>query len=175
MKRLFHVSEQPGIEAFVPRPSPSFYQAIDGDVVFAIEDRLLHNYLLPRHCPRVTYYAGANTNDADKEAFFGESDAAYVINIEPAWYETVKNITLYCYEFLPDDFFLLDDNAGYYISYQTVKPIAVKTITDCMTAMRKRNVELRFVPDLTTLANAVRQSTLHFSLIRMRNAGLAKI
>ena len=51
--RLFHISEEGGIDQFDPRPSPSFFAEIKGDVVFAISGKLLHNYLLPRDCPRV--------------------------------------------------------------------------------------------------------------------------
>ena len=49
---LFHVSEEAGIRRFEPRPGA------DGQPrVWAITDARLHNYLLPRDCPRVTFYA----------------------------------------------------------------------------------------------------------------------
>jgi hypothetical protein len=38
----------------------------------------------------------------------------------------------------------------------------------------RREVELRFVPDLWPLGDAVFASTLQFSLIRMRNAALRR-
>ena len=60
---LFHVSEELGIERFEPRPSPS----ADEPVVWAIDADRLRNYLLPRDCPRVTYYAGRATAAADVE------------------------------------------------------------------------------------------------------------
>jgi len=47
---LFHLSEQQGIECFEPRPSQ-----------FCIDQNHLRNYLVPRECPRVTYYAGFAT------------------------------------------------------------------------------------------------------------------
>lgn len=80
--RLFHISEEPGIHIFEPRPPPSFFKEIDGDVVFAINDRLLHNYLLPRDCPRVTYFATPETTEADKEKFIGNTAADYIIVVE---------------------------------------------------------------------------------------------
>jgi hypothetical protein len=67
--RLFHISEEPNIALFEPRPSPSFFESITGDVVFAISDELLHNYLLPRDCPRVTWYPSDTTTETDKERF----------------------------------------------------------------------------------------------------------
>ena len=169
-ERLFHVSEEPGIEIFEPRPSPSFFAGIKGDVVFAIGERLLHNYLLPRDCPRVTYYQTENTTIADKEKFFGESKADFVVIVESNWYERIKNTALYCYELPGNDFTLLDECSAYHISYQPAIPVKIRTITDIMAELLNRNVELRFTPSLITIADAVSKSTLNFSIIRMRNA-----
>jgi hypothetical protein len=169
-RRLFHISEEPGIGLFEPRPSPSFFAEISGDVVFAIEDRLLHNYLLPRDCSRVTYYPADKTSAADKERFFGESTADFVVIAESGWYERIKNTTLYCYELPGDNFALLDECAGYYISYKPAIPTGVRAITDVMAELLSRKVELRFTPSLVKIADAVSKSTLNFSIIRMRNA-----
>ncbi|MDB5148622.1 MAG: hypothetical protein JWQ57_2642 [Mucilaginibacter sp.] len=168
--RLFHISEQPGISIFIPRPSPSHFENITGDVVFAINGQLLHNYLLPRDCPRVTFYAGANTTDDDKQKFMGNTTASHVIVVECGWYQQIKETTLYCYEFSPDNFMLIDECAGYYVSYKPTVPVAVTVIDDIMTALLSRDIELRFMPSLTDVADAVRNSSLQFSLIRMRNA-----
>lgn len=168
--RLFHISEEPGIKLFEPRPSPSHFDGINGDVVFAITDDLLHNYLLPRDCPRVTWYAGDKTTDADKERFIGGSAANYIVVVESGWYQRIKETTLYCYEFPADNFTLIDECAGYYISYHPVVPISIKSISDIMTELLNRNIELRFTPSLIQLADVVSKSTLNFSLIRMRNA-----
>ena len=168
--RLFHISEQQGIELFEPRPSPSAFEQITGDVVFAISDRLLHNYLLPRECPRVTYYASSDTSAADKAKFRGSSNAAYIITVESAWYQRIADTTLYCYEFPTDNFTLLDECAGYYVSYFPLKPISEQVISNPIAEILKRNIELRFTPNLKSLAAAVAKSTLNFSLIRMRNA-----
>jgi hypothetical protein len=172
--RLFHISEQSGISIFTPRPSPSHFDNITSDVVFAINERLLHNYLLPRDCPRVTFYAGANTTDADKQKFICNTTASHVIAVESGWYKKIKETTLYCYEFLPDDFMLIDECAGYYVSYKPVVPIAVTVIGDITAALLNRDIELRFMPLLTDIADGVRHSSLQFSLIRMRNAKKAE-
>ncbi len=169
-ERLFHVSEEPGIIVFEPRPSPSFFAEITGDVVFAISDRLLHNYLLPRDCPRVTYYQTDKTSLADKEKFFGESKADFVIIVESGRYHRIKNTTLYCYELPNEGFTLLDECAGYYMSYQPAIPAETRTITDIMAELLRRNVELRFTPSLIKIADTVSKSSLNFSIIRMRNA-----
>ncbi|HEY9001370.1 MAG TPA: hypothetical protein VIM89_08450 [Mucilaginibacter sp.] len=168
--RLFHISERPGIEVFEPRPSPSYFDAIKEDVVFAISDRLLHNYLLPRDCPRVTYYIGPQTTEADKNRFFGESTGKFIITVPSEWYTEIKTTVLYCYEFAINNFTLLDECAGYYVSSQREIPIAIRTISDPINEILSLGVELRFTPSIIPLAEVVKCSSLNFSLIRMRNA-----
>ena len=53
MRRLFHVSEDPAIEDFHPRPSSVAPEV--GPIVWAVAESHLPNYLLPRDCPRVTF------------------------------------------------------------------------------------------------------------------------
>ena len=55
---LFHLSEDPDIVEFNPRPS----KYTQDPVVWAVNDEKLRNYLLTRDCPRVTYYADARTD-----------------------------------------------------------------------------------------------------------------
>jgi hypothetical protein len=169
--RLFHISEETGIGLFVPRPSPSFFAAIKGDVVYAISGKLLHNYLLPRDCPRVTYYANDATSPEDRERFLGQSKAPFVVAIEAGWYQRVRDTVLYCYEFPVETFSLLDECAGYFISYEAVTPASERRIDDIFAELLGRgHIELRLLPELWTLGNEVVKSSLSFSLIRMRNA-----
>jgi hypothetical protein len=161
---LFHVSEEPGIERFEPRPS----QNADEPVVWAIDTDRLCNYLLPRECPRVTYYAGRETTAADVEQFLGSSPA--VIAVESAWLERLRSCRLYCYHLPPQTFTCMDECAGYFVSRRPVVPTQVQVVDDLLVALLGRGVELRFVPNLWPLRDAVVSSTLRFSLIRMRNA-----
>jgi hypothetical protein len=85
----------------------------------------LHNYLLPRDCPRVTYYANAATTPADRRAF---------------------------------------------VCPHMVTPIAHREVPDPLCALADRHVELRVLSSLWPLRDAVVDSSLAFSIIRMRNA-----
>jgi hypothetical protein len=161
---LFHVSEEAGIERFEPRPSPY----ADGPVVWAMDADRLRNYLLPRDCPRVTYYAGPETTAADVERFLGSSPA--VVAVEGAWLDRLRSCRLYCYHLPPETFACIDECAGYFVSRVPVVPSSVLVVEDLLAALLGRGVELRFVPDLWSLREAVVSSTLRFSLIRMRNA-----
>ena len=47
MEELFHVSDQTGITRFEPRPPPPGNTTHTGRMVWAVGQRLLHNYLVP--------------------------------------------------------------------------------------------------------------------------------
>ncbi|MEI9955490.1 MAG: DUF6886 family protein [Ferruginibacter sp.] len=173
-EKIFHISEDGGIKIFQPRPSPSAFDNIKGDVVFGISQKLLHNYLFPRDCPRVTYYAGSNTSIEDKNKFL-KAPVDFVIAIEAKWIPIINHTPIYCYEFDGESFSILDECAGYYISYDEVKPVSVRCINNSMEELLKRtDIELRILSNLMELANEVKNSTLNFSLIRMRNAETVK-
>jgi hypothetical protein len=161
---LFHVSENPAIDRFEPRAM----QSSEVPVVWAIDADRLRNYLVPRDCPRVTFYAGAQTTSADVELFLGARAAAVVI--EEAWVERVKTCRLYCYHLAPGTFECVDDCAGYFVSRASVVPACVEALDSPITELQRRGVDLRIVSNLWPLRDAVVASTLQFSIIRMRNA-----
>jgi hypothetical protein len=141
-----------------------------GDVVFGISEKLIHNYLLPRECPRVTFYAGNTTTEADRKKHLGLTTAAFVMVVETNWLSEIMNTVLYCYKFPANTFELLDEEAGYYISYETIIPKSKRRINNVLQELLARNIELWFAPSITELAESIKNSTLKFSLIRMRNA-----
>ena len=161
---LFHVSEQPAIGQFVPRPSKYTQEP----VVWAVDDEKIRNYLVPRDCPRVTYYADSRTVPADSERFLGTSAA--VVAIEASWWPRIRLFSLYCYHLPSDTFECLDECAGYFVSREPVRPLHVEIIEDPIAAMLARGVELRILPTLGPLRDSIVASTLQFSMIRMRNA-----
>ncbi|MGB8508345.1 MAG: DUF6886 family protein [Pyrinomonadaceae bacterium] len=161
---LFHISEESGIERFEPRTS----EYAGEPVVWAIDADRLRNYLVPRECPRVTYYAGRVTTAADVERFLGSSTA--VVAVESGWLERLRSCRLYCYHMPPETFECLDECAGYFVSRVPVVPTLVEAFDDPIAELLRRGVELRFVPSLWPLRDAVVASSLQFSLIRLRNA-----
>jgi hypothetical protein len=170
MLELFHISEDPSITHFEPRASNKGSGREGEFLVWAIEDRLLHNYLLPRDCPRVTFYAGGSSKPEDAEKLMGQTSATFVVAIETAWFEKAATTTLYKYTFDANTFELSDEVAGYYVSPVAVKPKSVMMIERPLEEMLERNVELRVTPSLRKLQEAVVGSSLEFSCIRMRNA-----
>lgn len=165
IERIFHVSQAPDLTRFEPRPD-----ARGRECVWAIGDSRLHNYLLPRDCPRVTYYANATTTDADRATFFSASDAQSVVAIEHGWLPALRDTPLHVYEFDAVAFVLEDAIAAYYVSTRPVTPIAHRVVADPAAELFDRGVELRVMSSLWPLRDAVVASSLGFSIIRMRNA-----
>jgi hypothetical protein len=64
---LFHMSEESNIRRFEPRAS----EYTDEPVVWAIDAKRLYNFLVPRDCPRATYYAGHATTAAGAVSLLG--------------------------------------------------------------------------------------------------------
>ena len=162
--RLFHLSDDPDVTVFHPRPS----DYTEGAVVWAIEDARLVNYLLPRDCPRVCFRAGPQSAASEVSRFLG--DDAVVITIEAAWLERLQAARLNCYAMPGETFRLHDAGAGYWVSEQPVKPDGVERLDDLPFALAERGATLRVLPSLWELHDAVRTSSLVYSMIRMRNA-----
>lgn len=161
---FFHLSEAAGIEQLVPRIAQPGEEAL----VWAIDAEHLRNYLVPRDCPRVTFTAGPATTEADRARFM--PSGAPVVAIESAWYTRLAQCRLYRYHLPPGPFTCLDAGAGYHVSRETVVPVHVDVIEHPLDLLLQQRVEVRLVPSLWALHDAVAASTLQFSMIRMRNA-----
>ena len=134
---LFHISEEPDIERFDPRPSDYTVEP----VVWAIDAGRLRNYLVPRECPRVTFYAGPQTTTADKERLLGSSVA--VMAVEEDWLTRVQESRLYCYHVPPQTFECIDDCAGYFVSRESVLPVRVQVLEDPVSELHSAAPQLR--------------------------------
>lgn len=170
--RLYHISDKPRIRRFIPRPTlhPSAKQK--GAMVWAIDFEHLPNYLLPRDCPRVTFFANSESDPEDIKRLMGGTSARSVIAIEAAWLPEIQKQCLYRYEFNPEGFTLVDKVAGYWISRQPVIPIGTIKIVNILAALSEHNIELRIMPSLWKLREEVIKSTLGYSIIRMNKAQL---
>ncbi len=168
-RRVYHVSEASGIERFTPRESSGGIER-----VWCVSDARLHNYLLPRDCPRVTFYAAETTSEADARRFLPDRDAEAVVAIEQRWLDRVVNTRLRLYVFDATPFELQDPIAGYYVTRQAVEPLMELAVDDPLGVLLARNVEFRVLASLERLRAAVIGSTLGFSVIRWHNAQAAE-
>ena len=168
--RLFHASEEESIARFEPRKPTR--QDLDPNVnlVWAIEEAKLVNFLTPRDCPRVTYYAKPDSTEKDIERFIGNNGTNSVIAIEYGWFQLMRKTKLTIYEFDPGEFILKDEIAGYYVSTKPQIPIGKMIVDDLFSAIFERQTELRVLPNLWDLCDAIVVSSLGYSMCRMRNA-----
>jgi len=167
--RLFHASEEAGILRFEPRPSPTPHPDVDRPCVWAVAESHLVNFLTPRDCPRITFGAGPDTTQADKDRFmFG---ARRVVAFEAAWLERLKGATLHIYEMPTETFRQVDAGAAFWVSYDAVSPIEEREQTGLLGALVEAGAEVRILQDFWALSDAVAASTLEFSIMRFRNAG----
>jgi hypothetical protein len=172
--RLFHFSEDGGIEIFNPRsvriPSerPAGREWLNGPLVWAIGEPHQAMYLFPRECPRVVLWQTPETTAEDRAAWWGEESPRMIACIEWAWFERIRDNRLYRYE-LPSSSFEDLNDAGMWISRTPVVPLRVDLIEDVLGTLSDLDVELRLMPILTPLQN-VWATTLHASGIRLRNA-----
>jgi len=168
MALLYHFSEEPGIRLFEPRAID--YRLGEPATVWAIDEFHAPHYFFPRNCPRVCFWSTEDTTVDDVDRFFGHSDVRHIIAMESCWLARIRETTLYRYSFVPDAFTLQDANAGYYTSLQAVEPAKVEPVGDLLEALVASGVELRITPSLVAFRQAISDSTVGFSMIRMKYA-----
>ncbi|SFI34202.1 hypothetical protein SAMN02799624_00466 [Paenibacillus sp. UNC496MF] len=166
--KLYHFSENPDIQRFVPRQLP--YRLHEPAMVWAIDERRACNYYFPRDCPRVCFWTEAETTAEDRERFFGFSRASHIVAVEAGWLDRIRDAKLYRYAFEPGPFESYDGNAGYYVARHEVEPASVERVDDCLGLLAAAGVEVRVTPSLHPLKEALPASTVNFSMIRMANA-----
>ncbi|MBV6715044.1 DUF6886 family protein [Paenibacillus chitinolyticus] len=166
---LYHFSEEPGISVFIPRKTPGREDL--PPVVWAVDEAHAHLYYFPRECPRIVYTLTGEVGEEDKRLLFGPAASDTVIAIESAWLDRLRQTVLYRYTFDERDFRLLDATAGYYTAERPVTPLSVELVGDLLDKLAATGAELRIVPNLNPLRDALVASSVSlFSVIRFRNA-----
>lgn len=160
---LYHVSEEPGIARFDPRPATG----VEWPVVWAIGDERLHNYLLPRDCPRVTFFAGPRTSPTTRNDGSATREPSSRSNRRGSIAPAARDCSA------------TRCRPRRSRSSPARPPIFIAANRSCRRALRSsttaaaivaRGVEFRPVESLWPLHDAVASSTLSYSIIRMRNA-----
>lgn len=164
--RLFHVSEESNIDKFIPRIPKRKEMDQSKGLVWALTEPALPNFLTPRDCPRIGYRVNEKTTQEDISNFFSSS-SRHCVAIEHGWHAKMLETALYVYEFDIANFY---PGGGFYVSEQTEIPISVAKYEDLYDELFKRDVEVRILDNLWELGEAVKKSSLTWSLCRMGNA-----
>ena len=172
--RLYHFSEDPSIDVFVPRPvhvpveRPAGFNWLNGPLVWAIDEAREVMYLFPRDCPRILLWAIPDSTSGDIGHWWRGSPCKTLAYVEKAWLERFQSATIYRYELPVESFKDLHD-AGMWVSKEVVEPLRMDALSNLMDELETHNVELRVVDSLVPLKEVWRTS-LHASGIRLRNA-----
>ncbi|MHA6484091.1 DUF6886 family protein [Paenibacillus sp. strain BS8-2] len=167
--KLYHFSEENDISIFKPRVKDNRRNM--PPVVWAIDEEHQFTFFFPRSCPRIVYTKHDNINEQDLFRFFGTTKADIVITVETNWYKSIMNTTLFRYELPNDSFSIFDETAGYYISYEEVKPKCMTPINNGIERLTEMNIEVRFTPELNILRNELLKSTIKdFGIHKFDNA-----
>ncbi len=137
--------------------------------VWAIDGIHAPLYWFPRDCPRVTAWPRDATERAPFQRAFATT-AHRVHAIEATWFERMRTMSLFRYDFEPGDFEPWDDASGQWISTKPVTPVAVVPVGNLVDAHVAAGIELRLVPSLSPLVELARDERWDFSLVRLMNA-----
>jgi len=167
MPRLFHFSEDPRIELFVPR-SPLHRPGVP-PMVWTVDEERAWTYLFPRDCPRVLLWPEPATTGTDLDRWFGGRNGARIACIEWTWLETLANAAIFRYELDPAGFHPVQGDPWMWVSAQSHRPREVQRLARLLDELESEGVELRVMPSLAPLQGAWEHS-FHVSGIRLRNA-----
>ncbi len=174
--RLFHFSEDPAIQCFIPRPVRVPSQRAPGrdwlnaPLVWAIDEDHECMYLFPRDCPRILMWANAETSDDDRYRWLGDLSEGMdtVAYLEQARLGEFESAVLFRYE-LPSHTFVDLEDAGMWVSRDEVVPVSVSRVANLASELQRCRTELRVVDSLLSLRGAW-NSSVHASGIRLRHA-----
>jgi hypothetical protein len=161
---LWHFSEDPAIEVFVPHHRE--LHALDEALVYAVDSHYEWLYWFPRDCPRACWEANDETTDEDIERWLDGDRSRRVAVIEARWRGRLRETRLFAYR-LPTDTFEPWDK--FFVSRETVVPLEVVAVGDLEEQHHNAGVDLR-CRALVPLWDDVIATTLDFSGIRLRNA-----
>ena len=164
---LYHFSEDPDIERFVPHvPRTNRTQP---PRVWAIDREHAPLYWFPRDCPRVAVFP---LHERDLPAFQERfaTGASRIHAIESGWLERMRAAQIYRYEFDAAAFSLWTEANGQWIAATEIVPVSVTPVGDLLGAHTDAAIEFRIVPSLWPLHDIVLASGFDFSMVRMHNA-----
>ena len=145
---LYHFSEDPTIEVFVPRDK----------YVWADDEWHQFRYWFPRECPRATWW------NKDRSGHV-------TVAIQWDWFDAFLACELYAYTFDAAPFRENPEGGGW-ISHDAITPRDVQPAGPLLERHRARGVEFRIVDDLRRLwSDVIVRPGIDFSGIRLRNLG----
>jgi hypothetical protein len=170
MRTLLHFSENPRIEAFHPHVPPTANPEDRTPMVWAVDEEHAPGFWFPRDCPRACCWSIGKPLSEIGRTLIGMGGITRMHAVESVWLERMRACTTYAYVFDAAPFRLYNENAGYWGVTETVTPLSVAPVGDLLSLHAAANIELRIVPNLWPVIDAIVASGLEFSIIRKANA-----
>lgn len=161
MTELWHFSEDPALDRFVPRNGK----------VWAIDEAHSWLYWFPRDCPRACFWAVERTTEDDVERWLDGDRGRRVAVIESGWLARLRATRLYAYR-MPEDAFGVVEDDRFYVASSPVDAIERVDVGDLLDRHAAAGIELRVAPTLYPLWDRVIETSLEYSGIRLRNASV---
>jgi len=167
VQRLFHFSQDPTIECFVPHVAPTSTEK--EPYVWAVDEMHAPSYWFPRDCPRVCCWAADSQSERGNSLLtLGGAHRLHALELD--WVDRFRHCQLYVYELDSAPFAPQVPDAGYWVARDNIVPLSVKPVGDLLTRHAEAGIELRIVKNLWPLIDAAVASGLEFSIIRKANA-----
>jgi hypothetical protein len=167
---VLHFSEDPSITGFVPHVAATTREPLP--YVWAVDAEQAPSYWFPRDCPRLLTWVGPSTTVDDRERILGPGGGERVHAVEYAWLERMRTVRLYAYRLPASGFRPIGEPRPHaVVADRPVTPLGPpERVGDLFALHAEAGIQLRVLPNLWELVDAVGASTLEFSGIRLRNA-----
>lgn len=166
---VLHFSEDPTIRRFVPQVAPTSREQTA--YVWAVGYDRAPDYWFPRQCPRAMAWVGARTTQADRERIIGPGGGDRVHAVEYGWLDRIRSARLFGYRLPADRFTPIGEHQHAVVATEPVEPLCPpEWVGSLLDLHDEAGIQLRVLPNLWVLWDAVVGSTLGFSGIRLRNA-----
>lgn len=139
-------------------------------MVWAVDEEHAPGFWFPRQAPRACCWSSGKPMSDVGRALLGMGAHNRMHAIESVWLERMRACKLYMYHFDAAPFSVHNNDAGYFSTRETITPLSVEPIGDLLALHATANIELRIVPNLWPVIDAIVASGLEFSIIRKMNA-----
>jgi hypothetical protein len=167
---VLHFSEDPTIRRFVPRVSRTSHHA--GAYVWAVDESRAPDFWFPRECPRAMAWTTETSTHVDRERILGPGGGERVHAVEYRWLEARRTVRLFAYRFPASRFRSIGEPVpNAVVATDPVEPLGPPVrVGDLFDLHEQAGIQLRVLPNLWPFWDAVIETTLGFSGIRLRNA-----
>jgi hypothetical protein len=167
---VLHFSEDPNIKRFVPHVAATAQRA--EAYVWAVDESRAPDFWFPRRCPRAMAWITDASALADRDRIIGPGGGERVHAVEYRWMDAKRTVRLFAYRLPADRFRPIGEPVpNAVVATVPVEPLGPpERVANLFHLHEQAGIQLRVLPNLWPFWDAVIESTLGFSGIRLRNA-----